>query len=192
MPQFSAVPSFRKVISTPMSGSIKWSSASQLTSRIHPLRFLWTSKGFISPESFLIFFLNLYILEWLLKSFKFKVLKSLVNTCVSQKIESVHFYSCSKQNSLRSLSLSPRQKEITHFSRAAFSEDLFFPNRKGGVGGGGRRIMELKKLPKLNLLWHWSQLLINSTIFATFTALVSVLLCHKLALSILKCEGSLT
>ena len=56
MPQFSAVPSFRKVISTPMSGSIKWSSASQLTSRIHPLRFLWTSKGFISPESFLIFF----------------------------------------------------------------------------------------------------------------------------------------
>ena len=35
-------------------------SSSQLTSRIHPLIFLWSPKGFISPESFLNFFLNLY------------------------------------------------------------------------------------------------------------------------------------
>ena len=33
--------------------------------------FLWTPKGFISPESFLNFLLNLYIPPWLQKSFKF-------------------------------------------------------------------------------------------------------------------------
>ena len=36
--------------------------------------FLWTPKGFISPESFLNFLLNLYIPPWLQKSFKFIVL----------------------------------------------------------------------------------------------------------------------
>ena len=51
--------------------------------------------------------------------------------------------------------------------------------------------MELKTLPKLNLQEYCSQVLINTTIFATFTFLVSVLLCHNLASSILKCEGSL-
>ena len=34
--------------------------------------------------------------------------------------------------------------------------------------------------------------LMNSTIFATFTFLVSVLLCHNLDSSMLKSEGSLT
>ena len=65
----------------------------QLTSRIHPLIFLWTPKGFISPESFLDFFLNLYILPWLQKTFKFMELRLLANTFLSQKIKSVHFYS---------------------------------------------------------------------------------------------------
>ena len=37
--------------------------------------------------------------------------------------------------------------------------------------------MELKKLLKLNLQRYWSQVLINSTTFATFTFLVSILLC---------------
>ena len=52
-------------------------SPSQLISRIHTLIFLWTPKGFISPESFLNFFLNLYIPPWLQKSFKFIVLRLL-------------------------------------------------------------------------------------------------------------------
>ena len=68
-------------------------SPSQLISKIHTLIFLCTRKGFISPESFLNFFLNLYIPPWLQKSFKFSV-KITANTFVSQKIESVHFYSC--------------------------------------------------------------------------------------------------
>ena len=36
-------------------------SPSELTSRIHPLIFLWSSKGFISLEYLLNFFSNLYI-----------------------------------------------------------------------------------------------------------------------------------
>ena len=52
--------------------------------------------------------------------------------------------------------------------------------------------MELKKLTKLNLRGYWSQVLIKFTIFATFTLLVSVLLCHNLASSMLKREGFLT
>ena len=52
-------------------------SRSQLISRIHTLIFLWTRKGFISPESFLNFFLNLYIPPSLWKSFKVMVLRLL-------------------------------------------------------------------------------------------------------------------
>ena len=106
-------------------------SPSQLTLRIYPLIFLWTPKGFISPESFLNFFLNLYIPPWLRKSFKFIVLRLLANTFVSQKIESAHFYSCSQAKLPPGFFHYPQwQKEITHFPRTAFSEDLFFPQEE--------------------------------------------------------------
>ena len=59
-------------------------SPSQLISRIHTLIFLWTPKGFISPESFLNFFLNLYIPPWLWKSFKVIVLRLLQYICESK------------------------------------------------------------------------------------------------------------
>ena len=159
----------------------------QLTSRIHPLIFLWTPKGFFSPESFLIFS-ETGIPPWLRKSFKFIVsLRLPVNTFVSQKIESVHFYpSPQAELSTRNFVITPMQKKITHSSRTAFSKDLFFPLQKGG-----RRIMELKKLPRLNLPGYWSQVLINY-IVATFAFLVSVLLYHNLASRILKCQGFLT
>ena len=52
-------------------------SPSELTSRTHPVIFLWTPKGFISPEYFLNFFSNLYIAQWSRKSFKFMVLRLL-------------------------------------------------------------------------------------------------------------------
>ena len=54
------------------------------------------------------------------------------------------------------------------------------------------RIMELNRIPILNQREYWSQIFRNSTIFATFTFLVYVLLCNNLALSMLNCEGSLT
>ena len=50
-------------------------SPSQLILRIRPLIFLWTHTGLISSESFMNFFLNPYIPSWLLKSFKFIVLR---------------------------------------------------------------------------------------------------------------------
>ena len=72
-------------------------------------------------------------------------------------------------------------------SNSVFWRSIFSPAERCG------RIMELKKLPKLNLRGgYWSQVLISSTIFATLTFLVSVLLCHNLVTSMLKCEGSLT
>ena len=46
----------------------------QVYCQIPIIIFLWTPKGFISPESFLNFLLNLYIPPWLQKSFKFIVL----------------------------------------------------------------------------------------------------------------------
>ena len=59
----------------------------QLTSRIQPLIFLWTPKGFIFPEPFLHFFLNLYILPWLQNLF------IRIKYILNQKIKSVYFYS---------------------------------------------------------------------------------------------------
>ena len=100
-------------------------SPSQLISRIHTLIFLWNPKGFIFPESFLNFFLNLYIPPWLQKNFKFSV-KATANTFLSQKIESVHFYSCPQAKLYRRfLSLSSRQKGIFHSSQTVFFEDIF-------------------------------------------------------------------
>ena len=107
-------------------------SPSQLTSRIYPLIFLWTPKGFISPESFLIFFLNLYITTVDVEKFQIygvKITRKYI--CDSKN------YSCSfllvpqAKLSPRFLSLLPRQKEITHSSQTMFSEDLYFPSRKG-------------------------------------------------------------
>ena len=97
----------------------------------------------MSPESFLNFFLNLYIPPWdrLRKGFKFMLLRSLAITFVSQKIQSVHFYLYPKAKLFpRFLSLPPSpptQKGNFHSSQTAFSGDLFFPQQKGGVGGGG-------------------------------------------------------
>ena len=110
-------------------------SPSQLISKIHTLIFLWKPKGFISPESSLNFFLNLYIPPWLQKSFKFSA-NITANTFVSQKIESVDFYSCHQVKlCLMFLSLSSRQKGIAHSSQTVFLK-IFFPEKKWGRGQG--------------------------------------------------------
>ena len=95
--------------------------------------FIWTPKGFISPESFLNFFLNLYISPWLRKSFKF-IVKITANTFASQKIEYVHFHSCPQAKLYRRfLPLSSRQKGIVYSSQTVFFEDIF-PEKKWGRG----------------------------------------------------------
>ena len=88
-------------------------SSSEITSRIHPLIFLWTPKGFTSPEYLLNFFSNMYIPRWFQELFKSMVLKLLENTFVRQKIESVHFYSCPQTKLLpRFLSSPPGRRKL--------------------------------------------------------------------------------
>ena len=102
-------------------------------------------KGFISLESFLNFFLNLYIPSWLQKSFKFSV-KITANTFVSQKIKSVHFHSCPQAKLYRRfLSLSSRQKGIAHSSRTVFFEDIFSWEERGGSDYGVEKNTKIKK-----------------------------------------------
>ena len=107
---------------------------SQLISRIHTLIFLWTPKGFISPESFLNFFLNLYIPPWLWKSFKVIVLRLFAIHLWVKKLNLFIFSHAPKQNSPRFLSLSSRQTGIAHSSRTAFSEDIFSWAERGARG----------------------------------------------------------
>ena len=104
-------------------------SPSQLTSKIHPLIFLWTFKKFMFPKYFLNFFSNLYISQWFRKSLKFMMLRLLANTLVSQKIDSVHFYLCPQAKTI--LIITRRQNEIIHFSQTVVYEDLFFHQQKG-------------------------------------------------------------
>ena len=61
------------------------------------------------------------------EKFQIYSVKTTSNTFVSQRIESVQFCLCPQANlSPRLLSLSPRQTDITHSSRTAFSEDIAF------------------------------------------------------------------
>ena len=99
---------------------------SQLISRIHPFIFLWTPKEIISPESFLIFLLNLYIPPWLQKSFKFIVLRLLQIHLWVKKLNLFIFTHVPKAKlSPRFLSISPREMGIAHYSLKAFFEDIF-------------------------------------------------------------------
>ena len=133
-----------------------------LSWKFDPVSFPKRSKLFLDPFGIPIITLGA------LENFKFVVLRLLEKT-----------ENCESKNAFRFCSfpqakLSPRQKEITHFTQIASYENLFFLHQKGV------RIMELKKRPRLNLWRYWSQLLTNSIIFATFTFLISVLLYHNL------------
>ena len=105
----------------------------ELTSKIHTLIFLLTCKWFVSPEYFLNFFSSLFIPPWLLKSFNFIVLKLLENTFVSQKIESVHFYSCHQTKLTPRYLPSPLQAEGNYlFHPTNVFWKSIFPQQKGG------------------------------------------------------------
>ena len=147
--------------------------------------FLWTPEGFISQESFLNLFLNLYIPLWLRKNFKFIVLRLLQIYLWVKKLNLFIFTHTLRQNSPsppphphppRFLSLSSSQTGIAHSS--VFWR-YFFLRRKG------ERIMELKKLPKL------TKILVKS-LDKSHHLCNLVLLCNNLASGILKCESSLT
>ena len=60
------------------------------------------------------------------KKFQIYSVEITANTFVSQKVESVHFYSCLQAKlSPRFLALSSRQTGIAHSSRIVFFEDIF-------------------------------------------------------------------
>ena len=127
------------------------------------------SYGVHLPRILLEFFLNLYIHHGCRKVSNLWI-RLLANKFVQQKIKFVHFYSRPQAKlSHKFLSLPHTKKEITCSSWTAFSEDLFFPK-------GGQTMIEMKKVPKLNLRGIWSQVLINSTILVTFTFLFFVLM----------------
>ena len=95
------------------------------------------------------------------------------------------FTHASKQISLSPVFISTLQAEGNY----PFLPNSVFWGSIFSLAEKGERIMELIKLSNLNVRRYWSQVLINSTIF---TFLASVLLCHNLASSMLKWEGSLT
>ena len=88
--------------------------------------------GFISPESFLNFLLNLYVSPWLPKSFKFILLRLLQIHLRVKKLNLFYFTYAPKQNSppgfyhyppgRRKLRITPEQ----HFLM------IFFPEQKEG------------------------------------------------------------
>ena len=116
-------------------------SPSQLVSRIHTLIFPWTPKGFISPESFLNFFLNLYIPPWLRKSFKIIVLRLLQIHLWVKKLNLFIFIHVPKQNSPPgSYNYPPGRREWPISPERRFLK-IFFLRRKGGEDYGvGKKI----------------------------------------------------
>ena len=116
-------------------------SPPQLISRIHTGIFLWTLKGFISSESFLNCFLNLYISPWLRKSFKFIVLRLLQIHLWVKKLNLFIFTHAPKQNSPLPL----QADENCPFFPSSIFWRYFFLRRKGG---GGREDYGVEKINK--------------------------------------------
>ena len=117
-----------------------------------------TTKGFISPEYFLNLFSNLYIPPWLWKSFKFLMLRLLEDTFLLMPLRKT---------------LPQAEGNYPFPPNKVFWKSTFHPAERG-------EDYVAEKMEKLNLRGYWLQILINSTIFATSTFLVSVLLCHNL------------
>ena len=119
-------------------------SPSQFISRIHTLIFLWACKGFISPESFLNFFLKLYIPPCLWESFKVIILRLLQIHLWVKKLNLFIFNHAPKQNSPPDFyHYPPGRRELPIPPEQGFFK-VFFEEK------GGERIMELKKNTKIN------------------------------------------
>ena len=111
-------------------------NSKQTHCRVPIIIFLWTPKGFISPESFLNFFLNLCIPPRLRKSYKFIVLRLLQIHLWVKKLNLFIFTHAPRQNSLPGfynyppvrwkLSIPPEQRFLK----------IFFPEEKEGEGYG--------------------------------------------------------
>ena len=105
-------------------------NSKQTYCRISIIIFLWTPKGFISPESFLNFLQNLYISPWLRKSFKFIVLRLLQIHLWVKKLNLFNFTHAPKQNSPPGFyHYPPGRQELPIFPNSIFWR-YFFLSRK--------------------------------------------------------------
>ena len=117
--------------------------------------------------------------------------KPVYSTIVAEKFQSYEVritvkHICESKNSIWSFLLMSPSKTLpqafiitpqsegnySFLPKSVFPRSFFLHNRKGG----GVWIMELKKLLKINLCGHGSQVSISSTIFATFIFLVCFIL----------------
>ena len=105
---------------------------SELTSRIHPLIFLWTPERCISPEYFFEFFLKpVYPTMAVYPTFLWCWDYWKIHLWV-EKLVLFIFTHASKQNSFSgSYHNHSRQKKITHSPRTTFSEVLVFSHQDG-------------------------------------------------------------
>ena len=171
----SAVLSFLKIISTLKDTPSHISMDSE-------------AKGFISPESFLNFFPKPVYSTMVAEKFQIYSIKLLQIHLWVKNLNLFIFLMTPKQNSPPDFyNYPPGRWELPIAPEQRFLK-IFCPEQKRGWGDYG-----VEKITKLNKgQGYWSQVLINFTIFATFTFLFYILLCYNLASSMLKCEGSLT
>ena len=161
-------------------------SRSQLISTIR-FHISMDSWGAYLSKIFLKFFFKPVYSIMVAETFQMYSVKIIANTFLSQKIESVHFYSCFQTKlSPKFLSLSFRQTRIAHFSQTNFFEDIFSWGERGGEVDGIEKITKINKikvsLTSFDKLHHLFNLYIFGLCFVV----------QNLASSMLKCEGSLT
>ena len=118
---------------------------SQLIWRIHRLMFPWTPKGFISPESFLNLFLNLYIPPWLQKSFKFIALRFLQIYLWVKKLNLFIFTHASEQNFPPGFYHYPQADRNCSFLSNSIFWRYSFLRRKGGKDYGVENTTKINK-----------------------------------------------
>ena len=107
-------------------------NSKQIYCRLSIIIFLSTHKGFISPEFFLNFLLNLYISPWLRKSFKFIVIRLLQIHLRVKKLNLFNFTHPLKQNSPPGFDNYPQAGGNCPFHLNSIFWRYFFLSRKRG------------------------------------------------------------
>ena len=121
-------------------------NSKQTHCRLPIIIFLWTPKGFISPESFLNFFLNLCIPPWLRKSFKFIVLRLLQIHLQVKKLNLFSFTHTPKQNSPPCFYHYPLGRRELPIPLEQHFLKIFFPEQKErGEDYGVEKITKISK-----------------------------------------------
>ena len=127
-------------------------NSKQIYCQLPIIIFIWTCKGFISPESFLNFLVNLCISPWL-QRFQIYSIKTTANTFVNQKIESVQLYSCPQAKLSQVFIIIPQAEGNCSFFPNSIFWRYFFQSRK--MEGGGLCSWKITKINKGIGLKFW-------------------------------------